>query len=237
MIEHISREPGFRPPQQERSHATVERIVTATTELLVEKGPEGVTVQEIVDRADSSVGSFYARFDDRDSAVRYVQDRFWQEAETRWMHYLDAVRGGGHSALEVIVRVIRQFVRAMMTDQAKCRPFLLQALNDPQKTLLRRTTALDYQIADMISELLEDSGSLSEDLPGWIPREGFVRVLGTIRDAVVFGDGSELASQRLALTTVRMYASSLGIQGAPETWPELLALCREATAVRRTSVR
>lgn len=235
MIAHTAA--GFRPPQQKRSRATVERIVAATTELLVERGPEGVTIHQIVERADSSIGSFYARFDDRDAAVRYVQDRFWQEAEARWMSHLDASLWDGHSALEVIASVIRQFVRAMMTDQRKFRPFLLQALDDPQGTLLERTAALDYQIADRMSELLKGSGRLSRDPPEWVPREGFVRVLGAIRDAVVFGDGSQLASQRLALTLVRMYASSLGIEGAPETWPELLALCRGDSAVRGTSSR
>lgn len=237
MIARTVAVPGFRPPRQERSRATVERIVAATMELLVERGPEGVTIHEIVERADSSIGSFYARFDDRDAAVRYVQDRFWMEVEARWMSYLAAVQWDGRSALEVIASVIRQFVRIMMADQSKFRPFLLQALDDSQGTLLERTAALDYQIANRMSELLKASGSLSEDLPEWMPHEGFVRVLGAIRDAVVFSDRSQLASQRLALTLVLMYASSLGIEGTPQTWPELLALCHEDSPVHRTPSR
>lgn len=237
MIAGSAAVPGFRPPQQERSRATVERIVAATTELLVERGPEGVTIHDIVERADSSIGSFYARFDDRDAAVRYVQERFWQEAEALWMDYLDAAQWDECSALGIVARVIRQYVRTMMADRGKFRPFLLQALDDPQGTLLERTAELDDQIADRIAALLRSSGGLPQDLPAWIPREGFVRVLGAIRDAVIFDDGSESASQRLALTLVRMYASSLGIEGAPESWPELLALCRENSRVRVTASR
>ena len=224
---------GFRPPRQRRSRDTVERIVGATEGLLAERGVEGVTVHEIVRRADSSVGSFYARFEDRDAAVRYVHGRFWAEAAARWDAYLEASRWEGKSAIAIIARVIRALVRAMMADRDRLRPFLLLALSDPDGRLLERTASLDGRIASGMAELLtERTATLPQDIPDPVLREGFVRVLGAIRDAVVFGDGSEEASRNLALSLVRMYGASIGLGGLPESWSELLALCKDRPGSR-----
>jgi hypothetical protein len=76
--------PGVRPPKQERSRKTLERIVAAALELLQESGVEGTTVSDIVDRANTSVGSFYARFKGKDDLLRYLRDRFQDEVLDRW---------------------------------------------------------------------------------------------------------------------------------------------------------
>lgn len=78
------------PPKQSRSRKTLERIVRASLDILEAEGPEGLTVQAIVDRAGSSVGSFYARFDGKDDLLDYLGARVWQEAAARWEQALDA---------------------------------------------------------------------------------------------------------------------------------------------------
>jgi AcrR family transcriptional regulator len=52
--------------------------------ILDEEGPGGLTVQAIVDRAGSSVGSFYARFTGKDDLLTYLGERMWREASERW---------------------------------------------------------------------------------------------------------------------------------------------------------
>jgi len=75
---------ALNPPQQPRSRRTLERIVNAALELLEAKGPDGVTVQAVVARAKSSVGSFYARFGGKDDLLEYLGERVWDEALSRW---------------------------------------------------------------------------------------------------------------------------------------------------------
>ena len=53
------------PPKQARSQRTLERILQAAEELVLEKGLASVSVPDIVARANSSVGGFYARFEDK----------------------------------------------------------------------------------------------------------------------------------------------------------------------------
>ncbi|MCA9572430.1 MAG: TetR/AcrR family transcriptional regulator [Myxococcales bacterium] len=62
----------------------MERLVTASLEILEAEGPEALTVQAVVGRAGSSVGSFYARFGGKDDLLLYLSDRVWREALERW---------------------------------------------------------------------------------------------------------------------------------------------------------
>jgi len=71
-------------PKQTRSQRTLERIVAASLELLATEGPAGLTVHAVVDKADSSVGSFYARFKGKDDLLDYLGERVWTEALDRW---------------------------------------------------------------------------------------------------------------------------------------------------------
>ena len=78
------RQASLNPPKQSRSQRTLERIVAASLELLAMEGPSGLTVHAVVDKADSSVGSFYARFKGKDDLLDYLGERVWQEALDRW---------------------------------------------------------------------------------------------------------------------------------------------------------
>ena len=79
---------GLNPPKQSRSARTLERIVDASLELLATEGPSGLTVHAVVEKADSSVGSFYARFKGKDDLLDYLGDRVWHEALDRWTEAL-----------------------------------------------------------------------------------------------------------------------------------------------------
>lgn len=80
----------LNPPQQQRSKQTLERIVAASLELLATEGPAGLTVHKVVAKADSSVGSFYARFSGKEDLLEYLGDRIWTEALERWTEALES---------------------------------------------------------------------------------------------------------------------------------------------------
>ena len=75
-------------PQQARSRRTMERIVNAALAIVAERGVEEATVQDIVRRARSSVGSFYSRFSGKDELMTYLQERVWDDALNRWTELL-----------------------------------------------------------------------------------------------------------------------------------------------------
>ena len=64
-----------RTSQQQRSRETQERILNATARLLRSNTFESISIRRIVQEAEASIGSFYARFRDKDALlpVLYAQ--------------------------------------------------------------------------------------------------------------------------------------------------------------------
>jgi AcrR family transcriptional regulator len=65
-----------RPPRQARSIASTNRMLTAAEALFAAGGAEAVTVEAVVRKAGTSVGSFYARFTDRAGLLAAMHGRF-----------------------------------------------------------------------------------------------------------------------------------------------------------------
>lgn len=61
-----------RKPQQGRSKASLKRMLVAATELMLERGSEEFTLQEVSERGQVSIGSIYLRFESKDNLVRGV---------------------------------------------------------------------------------------------------------------------------------------------------------------------
>ena len=55
---------SISPPKQARSERTAQRILDAAQALIEREGLAGLSIPEVVRRARSSTGSFYARFKD-----------------------------------------------------------------------------------------------------------------------------------------------------------------------------
>ena len=82
------------PPIQARGRETQERIIEAVERLLETKSFEEISVQEIVEAADTNTGSFYARFASREALLPFLYARYHDEAraavdeadvEARWV--------------------------------------------------------------------------------------------------------------------------------------------------------
>lgn len=91
------------PVHQERSRATLARLLDAAEALLQEGGLEGATVEAIARRAGVSPALVYRRFPDKDALLRAVYERFFAEREAANAEALAPERWAGHSP-EAIVR-------------------------------------------------------------------------------------------------------------------------------------
>ena len=120
MVHHSS---AVHPPKQSRSRRTLERIRRAALEILDEQGPEGLTVQAIVARARSSVGSFYARFDGKDDLIADLGEQMWVDAATRWDEALAVRSWDGRSLAELADGVV-----ALLADTRRADVLVLRAL-------------------------------------------------------------------------------------------------------------
>lgn len=65
--------PGLKPTQQQRSRALVVRLMNEGLALLEEHDFDGLSIEALCARCDTTVGSFYARFDNKDAFVDTLQ--------------------------------------------------------------------------------------------------------------------------------------------------------------------
>lgn len=76
-----------KPPKQERSQNTHDRLIEAA-ERLVSRGRAwgDIGVQELVKEAGTSVGAFYNRFRDKDALLHILQIALYEEGEVTAAH-------------------------------------------------------------------------------------------------------------------------------------------------------
>ena len=110
-----------RPPVQARSRRTLARILDASLTLLGERGRDGLTVQDIVSRAGTSVGSFYARFSGKEDLIAYVEESVWTRARERWDEQLSA-RIGQDDLLGKRIRTVVELLLPLAKEGVRIAP-------------------------------------------------------------------------------------------------------------------
>jgi AcrR family transcriptional regulator len=166
----------LKPPLQNRSKRTLERIVAASLEIIATEGPSALTVHEVVDRADSSVGSFYARFRGKDDLLDYLGERVWSEALARWNTALVSHDWSSLDLGEMVEGSI-----GLLIDAQRSRSAYLKALDWVSG---RQSDAYETFRAELLAGLgellLEHRASITHDDPTLAVRLGLRAVLGAV---------------------------------------------------------
>ena len=113
----MARSGDVRPPQQERSRETLDRIVEAA-ELLIDGRPfDSISIDDIINEADVSRSSFYARFPSKEALLPVLFERFTERAQVAFVAAADvAVSEIDPSVLiEQLVRAHLGFLRRFQT--------------------------------------------------------------------------------------------------------------------------
>lgn len=97
---------GFIPPQQARSRAALERLLTAAEEVLATQGLDEFTIAAVAERAGVSVGGVYRRFTGKEQLLEAVIERALQELQA-------ATTTALQDAQPSLSGVITAFVRAL----------------------------------------------------------------------------------------------------------------------------
>jgi len=80
-----SRTAQRRAPQQERGERRVAELLEAAASVMAEKGYDAATMTEIAERANSSIGSLYQYFPNKDAVVQALRKKYVEEVEERWV--------------------------------------------------------------------------------------------------------------------------------------------------------
>ena len=180
----------LNPPKQSRSRKTLERIVQAALEILGEQGHKALTVQTVVDRADSSVGSFYARFSGKEDLLDYLGERLWDEALERWD---SAIRSRNWS--EIDLQEIAESSVSLLVEMGVSRAVYLRALDQAQgMNGVAYNRFRDRVLGDVAEILLTCQGEISHPEPDLAVRLGLLAAEGMIQgdQAALGGPGAAL---------------------------------------------
>ena len=135
-----------KTPKQARAQATVEAILTATAELLVELGYERTTTNAIARRAGVSIGSLYQYFPNKEAVFTALCDQHMTEMTALLIGEIATLHG--RPLDEAIRPLVKALLRAHAVAPALHRVFIEQV---PRITGLERVQQVDRMLIDIMS--------------------------------------------------------------------------------------
>jgi AcrR family transcriptional regulator len=208
----------IRPPRQVRSQETLDRILDAAEALVAEKGFEDTPVAEVVRRAESSVGAFYARFHDKEGLLHALYERYYDEAVATADAALDPGRWRGAGVPELIEAVIPFLVSIFRERRGLMRAFVVRNHTHPDFQA-RQQRLSHHVIARLSTLLLERRSELSHPDPELATRFGLMVVFSALETLILFGETRSslltLSDEHLAAELARSTLAYLGAARAP----------------------
>ncbi len=119
-----------KAPLQSRSQKTLVRILDATAALLEDQNFAQISVNDIVVRAGTSVGSFYARFRSKDDVLRLLRERDMEEMMATIQDVLAEKRWAEIPLEEVLHHIVTFCVHYGFRPIGLRRAFLLRTMQD-----------------------------------------------------------------------------------------------------------
>lgn len=116
-----------RPARQQRSQATLERILQAAGHSFDEVGADASTMDAIAERAGTSIGSVYRFFKDKDALVITLMGR-WRERAAEVFAGLHSDERLTGDAEEVLADFIERFAR-LVSETPGARGLLASTIN------------------------------------------------------------------------------------------------------------
>jgi AcrR family transcriptional regulator len=99
-----------RQPSQDRSKATVNRILRAAESLIAKKGTGALKMREIALRARVPIGSLYMYFPNREAIIRAIVDRYHDVIDTSLQESASRVRTS-QDLIELLGRIVDDYYK------------------------------------------------------------------------------------------------------------------------------
>ena len=178
-----------REPRQARSRATLDRILSATQELLETKTFDAISVSEIVARARSSIGAFYARFPDKAALLDHLDDLYAHRVvESAALRARD--RAGSDTTLaEEVSGLVRFLVRMHRRQPGLLRTLIIEARRQAETRFRERTRRMNRAVPPLMDRLLARRHEIGHPQPDRAVYLGLLMVFSTLREVVLFPEG------------------------------------------------
>ena len=213
----------IRPPQQARSQDTLDRILDAAEGLVSEKGFDDTTVADVVARAGSSVGAFYARFHDKDGLLYALYERYLAQAMATADAALEPSRWEGVGVAGILRAVVRFLVSIYREQEGLIRAFVIRNHTDGE--FRARQARLSHHVNEGLGRLL--LARVDEVRREPYERSvafGLAMVFATLEGLMLFGETRSrdlrLTDDELATELATAFLAYLGVpEGPPSPSP------------------
>lgn len=175
-----------RAPRQARSQATLERFVEATRTLLEERPFEEITVADIVGSAERTVGSFYARFEDKYAVLHVLVERLDERLRDLVHAFCDPVRWESSTVADFVSESIILNVTGYRRSTSLFRAMLIASVTD-ERFLERRLATMRFCAEQQKKFLLTRADELACDDPARASDLMFELVCATLDHELLFG--------------------------------------------------
>jgi len=201
-------------PKQARSEETLSRLLDAAESLIVEKSISDVSIPEIVRRAGSSVGGFYARFRDKNELLRALEERFFNDVLERVNEIAEPERWRGVPVAEIVQPCVFEFVQMFREREALIAAFLFRAAQDPE--FIAEGLRFRRSVSEHISSLLLGRRDELDHPEPEVAIEVVVQMaIGLLQQMALSGDfhvaGRRLSDDRIVEEITRNFISYIGI--------------------------
>jgi AcrR family transcriptional regulator len=189
----VADEQLIRPPLQRRSQESLERVLQAGAELLLEVGYDGFTLQEVSRRAGVSIGSIYARAPSKEALVLAIYDREMARVSAANEKLRETAQLDGLKGRDLIIALVDLMARSTLEHADILRVFMYRAMVDPE--IFRRGSERSTMLSRAFEEaLLEHKDEFSHPDPELAIDIAFRFVYNTLVRRVTHGETFE--SQR-----------------------------------------
>lgn len=177
----------IQTPKQIRSKKTMDDILESAAKILEEKNFDELTIAEVVDKANTSVGAFYGRFKDKNALLQALDESFFKNFEEHFNKLLMSTRWHEKSTEHMIEDVTSFIVEMYSKNRGVLRSLNLKArLQNDTRFREREKKAWDELFPRFQNALLKNKIEINHPDPKSAIHLGFQFMFFSAREIILW---------------------------------------------------
>jgi AcrR family transcriptional regulator len=178
------------PPTQARSLRSMNRILDAAESLLADVGFDDLSIQDIIKKADTSVGVFYARFKDKEAMIAALCERHQQQV----IDELAQRDQGEGQSLETIIRYwVHGLIVRYRGNKGLYRALVMRGHERPDWRYNDPKARESLSIAQFGTTIAAHRDRIGHPKPKQAASLAYLIVIATLREKILFGESTASA--------------------------------------------
>lgn len=213
--------PKLHPPRQARSRVTMDRILDATERLLDERTFDEISVNEVIRKARTSSGAFYARFEGKEALLDALHTRYQSMVQQATDDRMSPEFWQDATLEEIIRGVIRSILMLYRRRRGFFRSVVLREYVHPTLAAAHSLPAGKMPPVRLGALLETRRDEINHPNPRLAGAMGFLMMMGVLREKVLFADAIarsvRISDQRLEDELTAAFLAYLGVKPRGKT--------------------